>query len=322
MSNHGGILMKNKGFTLLELMISISLGLLVVAAASILFITGYKSYLMQQGNADLQDNANFGLNYITHDVRYANLNNVQAAVKDNLNLSGVVFTKDNVPVNEGWKEIYKTQTASELTAVTDNSGNSLKSDMLVIQYKPVVAGIDCEGSAVNVDEEVRTEIDGKVVIGKITKNVIQRYYLRTDSNADANEPSKLALVCDAGRYIENGPLTGLGDNSQIIMKRVEYFRVLLEVFNSSNQTRYIDIKTYNDLPANQKPRVIAITLGILARSPLSIGADNKITNVDNYKVLDKTVKTAANSANYIRQVITQNVALRNALGDREQEKNE
>ncbi len=300
--------MKNKGFTLLELMISITLGLLVVAAASILFITGYKSYLMQQGNADLQDNANFGLNYITHDLRYANLNNEQAVINDSSSIAGIVFGKNNVPVTAGWDETYKTQTASELTAVTDNSGNSLKSDMLVIQYKPVVAGIDCEGSEV--------EVDGSVVI--------QRYYLRTDSNADANEPSKLALVCDAGRYTENGALTGLGSSSQMIMKRVEYFRVLLEVSNSSNQTRYIDIQTYNALPADQKPRVIAITLGVLARSPLSVGANKTITNVDSYKVLDKTVKakTTTNSANYIRQVITQNVALRNALGDREQETNE
>ena len=66
--------MKNKqvGFTLIELMISIALGLIVVAAAILLFLTGQKSVAMQKGMAELQDNANFGLNYITRDIRLAN----------------------------------------------------------------------------------------------------------------------------------------------------------------------------------------------------------------------------------------------------------
>lgn len=55
---------KQQGFTLVELIISLALGLMVVAAAILLFLTGQKSVAMQKGVAELQDNANFGLNYI------------------------------------------------------------------------------------------------------------------------------------------------------------------------------------------------------------------------------------------------------------------
>ena len=46
------------GFTLIELMVSIVLGLLVTAAAVQLFITGQVSLSMQRALADIQDNAN------------------------------------------------------------------------------------------------------------------------------------------------------------------------------------------------------------------------------------------------------------------------
>lgn len=298
--------MNNKGFTLLELMLSIALGLIILSAALIIFITGHRSYLMQQGSSDLQDNANFGLNYIVHDIRFANLNNPRSSINSTLNLGGIVISQANVPVQDGLSSDYLSKSATGPSVVMEGSGSSLKSDVLVIQYKPVVAGIDCEGSEIKADGSM----------------VIQRYYLREDSNAESTEPSKLALVCDAGRYIENKKMEGLGLNSQVIMKRVEYFRVLLEVVNLSQQTRFMDIVTYN--AQSVKPRIVAVSIGVLARSPSSVGAYKNNNSLDQYKVLDKTVKenSNTNSTRYIRQVITQHVALRNGLGDREQDVNE
>lgn len=67
---------QQNGYTLMELLIALTLGLVIIAAATMLFLTGVRSQAMQQGVADLQDNANFGLNYITQDLRLANLNRV------------------------------------------------------------------------------------------------------------------------------------------------------------------------------------------------------------------------------------------------------
>jgi type IV pilus assembly protein PilW len=97
-----------KGFTLIELMIALALGLIVVAAAAMLFLTGVKSSQVQQGMADLQDNANFGLNYITQDLRLANLNTVEAAMNDALLHGGVVLSQSNLPtgIQPMWMILY------------------------------------------------------------------------------------------------------------------------------------------------------------------------------------------------------------------------
>ena len=66
--------MKNNnqhGFTLIELMIAIVLGLLITAAAIQLFITGQISINTQKGMAEIQESGNFGLRYITSDIRRA-----------------------------------------------------------------------------------------------------------------------------------------------------------------------------------------------------------------------------------------------------------
>jgi len=61
-----------QGFTLIELMVSLVLGMIIVAAATLLFISGQKSFALQQGAADIQDNANFALNYMTKVSKWRN----------------------------------------------------------------------------------------------------------------------------------------------------------------------------------------------------------------------------------------------------------
>ena len=56
-------MMKQAGFTLIELMLALALGLVISAAAIFLFLTAQKSYSVQQGLSNVQDNANFGLNH-------------------------------------------------------------------------------------------------------------------------------------------------------------------------------------------------------------------------------------------------------------------
>lgn len=64
---------KQLGMTLIELMIALVLGLIIVAAGFQLFVSGSINYNLQKTLAELQDNGNFGLNYITKDIRLANL---------------------------------------------------------------------------------------------------------------------------------------------------------------------------------------------------------------------------------------------------------
>lgn len=329
------------GFTLIELMLSLVIGLILVAAAALLFVTGQKSYMLQQGTADIQDNANFGLDYIVKDLRLANLDALSASLNDRSYIGGVVLTSafdattsarqtvagvTTIFSNLDDKLIGATVapnllsrsagqtvgTAPAWTGVSNvkSDGADLASDQLVIQYRPVqVGGFDCEGREITTTDQV----------------IVQRYFLREDSNKDTGEPNKaLALACDAGFYpISTNPtaITSYGDAGEIIMKRVDYFRVQLGVIDASGKFQYLSINDYLAKTAGFTgvgPRIVSVQLGILARSNAPVGDDQMIKDDQVFQVLDKavTVKSSTSKNKYVRQVVSQNVALRNALGGR------
>ena len=330
---------KQIGFTLIELMISLALGLIVVAAAILLFLTGQKSVAMQKGVSELQDNANFGLNYITKDIRLTNLNVKEAAINDQTPYGGVVLSSSNT---EPKSNVYLSSAALDanliskgnLTSnVVDSGGTAISSDQLVIQYLPqytldnkntptdetddeLVGGFDCEGQELRFSKSAGLHM------------VVQRYFLRTDNNKASNEGSPLALACDAGYYPINAPtaITNYGGAGEIIMKRVDHFRVLLGVQSdvaaaastpASTAHQYVSIKDYMAMTA-PRPRILSIQLGALVRSTQSVGAEAAVKADQQFTVLDQTVKLKTSTdPKYIRQVVSQTVALRNALGERE-----
>lgn len=330
---------KQHGFTLIELMISLTLGLIVVAAATLLLLTGQRSVAMQKGVAELQDNANFGLNYITKDIRLTNLNTRTAAINDQTPYGGVVLSsastaQSNIRLTTALNATLLSNSDRE-SNVKDSSGD-LKSDQIVIQFLPqyiidnkgtastaddvFVGGVDCEGNRL----EFNVETQG-------AQYIVQRYFLRSDTNKASNETSPLALACDAGYYSMSGTpasITNYGDNGEIIMKRVDYFRVLLGIELTETDTsasapvttvgyRYVSIPTYMAMTA-PRPRILSVQLGALVRSTQSV-QDQAIKDDQRFTVLDNTVqlKSTATTPKYVRQVVSQTVAIRNALGERE-----
>lgn len=338
---------KQVGFTLIELMIALALGLVISAAALMLFLTASRSQALQQGQASLQDDANFGLNTIIQDIRLGNLNTVQSSVNDLSTYGGIVFRSSanavtvtgtdraNLPITLIGNTVAQNllsrshgQTAGSAPQWSGISNvNTFSSDQLTIQYLPQYikddkgtpattddvwyGGFDCEGNSLEF-----TLAQGRQV-------VVQRYFLRVDSNKSSNEPNlPLALACDAGYYPLNGnpaSITGFGDAGEIILKRVDHFRVLYGIQNGAN-FRYVDAATYLALPT-PRPRILLVQLGILGRSNQSVGNDSAFLDDQVFQVLDQAVKIktpAANSPKYARQVVTQTVALRNTFGERGQ----
>lgn len=367
---------KQSGFTLIELMVSLALGLIIVASAILLFLTGQRSAAMQQGVAELQDNANFGLNYITKDLRLANLNTKKAEINDQVMYGGIVLTsvdsadvvvdtveKPNLPLDI-------TPLASQLLSQSDDrvaigTGNQwtgasnvvdatdldvdVKSDQLVIQYLPQYTisgtnyngGFDCEGNAI----EFSTTENLRVYV--------QRYFLREDDNKADSEDSPLSLACDSGYYAigefhgeipaatpggvatpatipASAPtsITGFGGAGEILIKRVDHFRVLLGVQGPDTEStasgpvtttkhHYVSIRDYMTMDA-PRPRILSVQVGLLVRSTQSVGTESAVKDDQEFAILDQTVRVKTSSdPKYIRQVVSQTVALRNALGERE-----
>ncbi|MEQ1065304.1 PilW family protein [Acinetobacter sp. XH1741] len=341
---------KYQGFTLIELILSLALGLIITAAAILLFLTSQKSLSMQMGVSDVQDNANFGLNYLTQDIRLANLNNPKAIINDQTAYGGIVLTSATNSVkdaaNEPLSNLYKTiagvtantsllsrsqgdaiGSANAWTGVSNvqSNGSDIASDQLVIQYVPQYT-IDTKGTPTQADDEYigGTDCEGNKLNFPLASGrqvIVQRYFLRKDTNNNSDEPNQpLALACDAGYYPLTGnptAITRYGDAGEIIMKRVDYFRVLLNVQGDSGR-RYISVHDYLSLTA-PRPRIVSVQIGLLTRSLQPVGAEVAIKDDQQFTVLDQTitVKKPANSTKkYLRQVITQTIALRNVFGER------
>lgn len=331
-----------KGFTLIELMVAIVLGLLITAAAIQLFMTGMISLNMQRAMADIQDNGNFGLSYIAKDIRMANFDAAKPVVDDSTEYGGIVLSSDNFPKVAGDSiltddTLFTKNSVEGLTKKTDTP-----SDQLTIQYKPSqnkypaaifarymagdltltpteaseVVGADCEG--------------GNVTLSDVKEGVylVQRYYV------DAG-----ALKCDAGKYfinkknaaneIDSPVVSGLKSGAQTIMQNVEYMRILLAL-SENNAEVGTGTGNQSNLPVDglaQKNlryvetyvagnRVRGLQVGFLLRGSSTVNGGSILESQNNakFRVLDKDVELAVKDKVYLRQVITQTVALRNAMG--------
>ncbi|MGI1669562.1 MAG: PilW family protein [Neptuniibacter sp.] len=62
---------KQKGFSLIELMVSLVIGLIVVAAITQVFVGSKVTYSMQSGLSKIQENGRFAMAFLTRDLRQA-----------------------------------------------------------------------------------------------------------------------------------------------------------------------------------------------------------------------------------------------------------
>lgn len=313
------------GFTLVELMISIVLGLMVTAAAAQLFITGQRSVALQQGAAGLQNSGSFGLEYILRDVRLANLGASTPAINPTVLHGGLVLSSANLSTTAA-ADFKITGASSDNSLMTAgemglSNLNSQKSDQLVIQYKNTVNNkYDCEGKSISPNHYI-----------------VQRYFLREDSN-NYNDPNKaLALACKATSYTGDGNtvLANLNGNGEIIIPRVDHMHILLGVARDSmnsgctaaaDQDGQLDcfgyIKINDYLALTVKPQIISIKMGLLVRSTDSVGKHDLTTAGKKYKIYDIDQPLTDDDKNnlYVREVVTQTVALRNGFGLQEEPK--
>lgn len=320
------------GFTLMELMIALALGLLIVAAGLAVFLSSQRSLNLQSGMSELQQNANFGLSLVTHDLRHTNLNTASSHRVNNYNNgSGIIFKKENLPFSLHTL----TGLETELTTLQaeDDDNTSGKSDRLTIQYTPETTTVlNCEGTSVGTAAAPASDLV-----------IVQRYYLAESPQQITGEPTAYSLYCDAGSYPKSGSPTeiaGLGvhgsNNAQQIMQRVDAFKVRLGVKKPADplpQFRYMTIDDYiAEMEAIRAPcampnaedtcsknylNVVSMDIGILSRSTGTIGADANLNTQTSFNVAGIPVTLSGDVAvnkRYLRQAVNQVVAIRNTLG--------
>lgn len=314
---------KQHGFTLVELMISLVLGLLVSAAAIQIYMVSVRTGTTQSGAADLQDVSIFGIQGLEKELRIANLgstttlNTTTPGISNNTPDAGIVLSQANVMgvSTTTFGDNLLTRTGNANTpATTGNgwkgvSGTNQQSDQLTIQYTNIMGSnqVDCESFTVSVNAKV-----------------IERYFLQavTDSNSNVIGYS---LRCDAGRVDPAGtgilaaaPASGLipaipgfGDAGQEVMTNIDQFKVLLGVQSPAGQLSYLSPAIYNSLPTTSpiyRAPIVAVKVGIIARSAKPIVASNIPTNFSLFGVNN----VVASNTSYLRRTYESTTMLRNA----------
>lgn len=284
---------KFRGFTLVELMVALALGLIIVAAAVQLLISGQSTLAFQKAMENVQDNSNFGINYIAADIRQTNLD-VGGRKMGNSTVSGLIVKKENYPSG---------MTTADLPLSSAATGSTLadvKSDILVIQYKPAqLNGFDCEGQKIESTSSI----------------VVQKYFIRED----INKKGDLVLACAAGRYdarSETPALTSLTNASsgQVVLQRVDQFKVLVGVMDASNKMSYLTLTELKDTGNIVHP--VTLQIGVLIRSVDNAGLNTVIP--EKYTLLNTPYKVSnpiGVKGKFLRVPIEQTIAIRNAIGD-------
>lgn len=282
---------KQSGFTLIELMISLTLGLVIMLAAIQLFVTNQMGFNLQRGMGDVQENGRFALDYISYNTRSAEFNLKSDSISGQ-NISGIIMSTTSSPAGVGFVSCDDC-----ITLGVD------KSDQLVVRQAVSLAiddFRDCEGNSVP-----------KSATGKVMY-VLSRYFVR----ADAASSSNAALACDAGYYEEGAvAMTNFGDSGVVLLSNVDSFQVqygMAAVGANAGQrfpVRYVNAATYQAIAT--PPVISAVRLAILVRSSETAGQD--LGTPPNVNVLDKTVLGSVLADKKVHRLFTTSLALRNAI---------
>lgn len=345
-SNYSSCINKSQnGFTLIELMIALVLGLLISAAALQIFYTSSVNNNRQKAGSEIQNNTIFGIDDFSQHLRRANYgansNTTSAYYLNHLTPQGGVVLTRPVSTTE------TTGTPPNATTVTTWTGSNLnglkngsnalpttilsanaptnsasnlttntKSDQLTIQYQAYQDGMfTCDGEEIDKDDYV-----------------IERYFVRNDTTVT---PNSLGLACASLTYAYDEALAttsgidvsaDLADfigNGTIVIPNVDYFRVLL---GTTAQDDFASDPTslalvYQPLPSDPMTlagrRIVSVQVGLLIRSdtPTVSKQENSSLRFNVLDRRDQQLNPAANSGSkYLRNVYETTTLIRNARG--------
>ena len=283
----------SKGFTLLELMIAITLGLLITAASIMLFLSVSRGYSAQKASSEIQGNATFGLPHIIRQLRQIP---AEGGVLFNQSIAKQANTNFTVNTQSDLLTVRYTITPSQLVAHNNN--------LVTCEGTSIATGLANQFTQqINADHEIQEAIAAHDEVKKSTRQqalkqvfdsqqvtVTEQYFLTQNG-----------LTCRSA--LKNAALTG---NGTVIIPNVDYFHVQL-ITKNQNSFKNIDIPN-----AQPVENIVGLQLGILLRSGNQIQGASYININDDIPVLNEIVKlNTGASAQLLRQVVVQTIAIRN-----------
>lgn len=326
---------RQQGFTLVELMISLVLGLLISAAVMQVYLANVRAVTLQEAGSSIIDSNVFGIPVLEDHIRLANLG-LADTITDTSEGAGIVLTQVG-----NLKDIKLSGDADIPSALLTNTGDvvavgtgnqwsartatDMPSGQLTIQFRAPQDMFDCEGNLALGPRSVTISDVEQVIDGQI---IIERYYLNAQ---DTSKPNQLSLYCDAGKYItedmtdyaeqgqasmpstvftNNNVIKDFGDKGEVIIQNIDYFDVLLGT-RDGGDIRYYTTNQYTE--SVNKPDIISIKIGGIIRSNNVVQTSEL---ADDFSVLGKDIKLKTDATDiekkYLRFVFQNEIALRNA----------
>lgn len=318
---------KQQGFTLIELMISLVLGLLIIAAASQVYVISLRTATVQQAGSSILDANVFGLQQIENNIRMAGLG-LSDVAKAGAADSGILAGGDNAAaisvLNVNGAKLSSALISRDGSGSTNTT--STGSDQLTIQYRAPANMRDCEGNLVLGPRTGILDLPGNPVVSIDGQIIVERYFVK-------NNNGTLELRCDAGLYVSNHIiqddgqgtanatiLTGannrhnihnLGDDGALIASGIDDFQVRFGIASGANHSgiHYVTPTEYQTLSSDTA--IITVQLGLLTKGsvPSSDAPESQV-----YTILGNDVSMKSDQGQFIRRVYETNIMLRNSRG--------
>lgn len=222
---------RQSGFTLIELMVSMVLGLLITAAVFQVYFISTKTATTQAAGSELVETAAFNIPIMERSIRLTNLGMADEITGIEPG-AGIILTSENnaIEMPSGTKHLDNLKNPDDLDAKTSSPKNitlnggvvsvgllshsgedesaedtgtnewtgasnvNTASGQLTIQYRAPQDMFDCEGNKALGPRTVDIGGVDNTIDGQV---IIERYYL----NASGTDDTQLSLYCDAGKYI-------------------------------------------------------------------------------------------------------------------------
>lgn len=263
-----------KGFTLIELMIAITLGLLISAAALMIFLSSQRNLAMQAGMGDIQQSTIFGLSSLTHDLRHANLDTGFDVISSGRSTDGI--------------DLSQSSNAGNKATMQENS------DVLTIRY--------------HARDGYNTDCAGTTNIATGTA-VTHRYYIdRLPNRQQSGGTDRYGLMCQSG--VSPNPAIVIPDAESF---KISFLTRSANGTPSDRTDDLLSYDTLEDHLNGIGGTITAIEVGVVIRSSNSVQADSKL-NQTSFTIAGQPVTLSNNDNRHLRTAITQVVALRNAQG--------
>jgi type IV pilus assembly protein PilW len=314
----------NRGFTLIEMMIAITIGLMILAALSTVAFNSARSTRANDRTSELQTSGRYGLDVLRRDLQHAGQTGItppaglaQAKVDGFFNIASGVAATNDCATN------FALKLEEPITGSNDSNGYTtcipntsyLRGDIIVVRYADMATAYPAASSAVPADI-ANGEIyfrstytssglfkkggTAPTIVGAPMQDQLMKTYVYYVSPNTAGSDGIPALYRMA--------LNGGAMSAELVVTGIENLQAQYGVVNATGDTQY---KNANSVTAAEWPMVRSVRVWLLARNSQQ-DTGEAYSNTTSYVMGDTTyTPVVGTNDKFRRQLYTSTIQLRN-----------